>query len=82
MRTPISCSATPRDFAQRFNGEPDYFAAGKERDQWVLTTNFVPDAVNLPLAMAHERGAGGGHIRFNLARASTGAHMYQFPVAT
>jgi oxalate decarboxylase/phosphoglucose isomerase-like protein (cupin superfamily) len=71
-----------RDFAQRFNGEPDYFAAGKERDQWVLTTNFVPDAVNLPLAMAHERGAGGGHIRFNLARASTGAHMSQFPVAT
>ena len=30
----------------------------------LLKTNFVADAVNLPLIEAKERGAGGGHIRF------------------
>jgi oxalate decarboxylase/phosphoglucose isomerase-like protein (cupin superfamily) len=71
-----------RDFKGRFNGEPDYFAAGKERHEWTLNTNFIPDAVNLPLAIANERGAGGGHIRFNLARSSLAGHISQFPVAT
>jgi len=71
-----------RDFAGRFNGEPDYFAAGKEVSGWTLTTNFIPDALNLPLPIAEERGAGGGHIRFSLARSSQQAHISQFPVAT
>jgi len=71
-----------RDFKGRFNGEPDYFAAGKEVSGWTLTTNFIPDALNLPLPLAEERGAGGGHIRFNLARSSLQAHISQFPVAT
>ena len=59
-----------RDFKGRFSGEPDYFAAGKELQGWTLTTNFIADALNLPLPIAEERGAGGGHIRFSLARAS------------
>jgi len=71
-----------RDFKGRFNGEPDYFAAGKEVSGWTLTTNFIPDALILPLPIAEERGAGGGHIRFNLARSSLQAHISQFPVAT
>ena len=71
-----------RDFKNRFSGEPDYFAAGKERQEWTLETNFIADAVNLPLAIAEERGAGGGHIRFNLAKASLSGHISQFPVAT
>jgi oxalate decarboxylase/phosphoglucose isomerase-like protein (cupin superfamily) len=71
-----------RDFKNRFSGEPDYFAAGKERQEWTLETNFIADAVNLPLAIADERGAGGGHIRFNLAKASLSGHISQFPVAT
>src|SRR5258708_28174941 len=42
---------SPRhDFKSRFNGEPDYFAAGKEQQDWTLTTNFIPHTVNLPLA--------------------------------
>ena len=71
-----------RDFKNRFSGEPDYFAAAKERQEWTLETNFIADAVNLPLAVAEERGAGGGHIRFNLAKASLSGHISQFPVAT
>ena len=73
---------TAHDFAGRFNGEPDYFAAGTKRQGWTLETNFIPDAVNLPLALAEERGAGGGHMRFNLARASVAGHISQFPVGT
>ena len=51
---------TPRDFPARFSGEPDYFSNKGEQDGFLLRTNFVPDAVNLPLISAKERGAGGG----------------------
>ncbi|MFZ9501953.1 MAG: cupin domain-containing protein [Beijerinckiaceae bacterium] len=73
---------TPRDFAKRFSGEPDYFAAKGEQDGFLLRTNFVPDAVNLPLITAKERGAGGGHIRFNMAKGAMASHISQFPVGT
>ena len=70
------------DFKQRFNGEPDYFANKGEQDGFRLVTNFVPDAVNLPLISAKERGAGGGHIRFNMAKGSMNSHISQFPIGT
>jgi oxalate decarboxylase/phosphoglucose isomerase-like protein (cupin superfamily) len=70
------------DFANRFGGEPDYFAEGGEQQGFLLQTNFVSDAVNLPLITAKERGAGGGHIRFNMARGSMNSHISQFPTAT
>jgi oxalate decarboxylase/phosphoglucose isomerase-like protein (cupin superfamily) len=73
---------TQRDFPNRFNGEPDYFTAKGEQNGFLLTTNFVADAVNLPLISANERGAGGGHIRFNMARASLASHISQFGVGT
>lgn len=73
---------TPRDFKDRFNGEPDYFTSKGEQDGFLLRTNFVPDAVNLQLISAAERGAGGGHIRFNMARGSMASHISQFPVGT
>ncbi len=73
---------TKRDFPGRFNGEPDYFADGGEQDGLLLRTNFVADAVNLPLIYAKERGAGGGHIRFSMARGSMNSHISQFPTAT
>jgi hypothetical protein len=47
-----------------------------------LTTNFVTDAVNIPLITATERGAGGGHIRFNMAKGSMNSHISQFPIGT
>src|SRR6266403_1760352 len=70
------------DFKDRFNGEPDYFSAKGEQKGLLLQTNFVADAVNLPLISAKERGAGGGHIRFNMAKGSMNSHISQFPVGT
>jgi hypothetical protein len=73
---------TSYDFKARFAGEPDYFAPKTEPKGFLLPTNFVPDAVNLPLISAKERGAGGGHIRFNMAKGSMSSHISQFPVGT
>ena len=72
--------STAYDFKNRFAGEPDYFSAKGEQKGFLLTTNFVPDAVSLPLISAKERGAGGGHIRFNMARGTIASHISQFPV--
>ncbi|HZS63609.1 MAG TPA: cupin domain-containing protein [Xanthobacteraceae bacterium] len=73
---------TKHDFKSRFAGEPDYFSAKGEQKGLLLETNFVADAVNLPLISAKERGAGGGHIRFNMARGSMNSHISQFPTST
>ena len=73
---------TKRDFPDRFGGEPDYFANKGEQKGLLLDTNFVADAINLPLIAAKERGAGGGHIRFNMAKGSMNSHISQFPVGT
>jgi oxalate decarboxylase/phosphoglucose isomerase-like protein (cupin superfamily) len=73
---------TAHDFKTRFAGEPDYFSAKGEQKGLLLETNFVPDAVNLPLITAKERGAGGGHIRFNMAKGSMNSHISQFPIGT
>ena len=70
------------DFKNRFAGEPDYFSPKSEQKGFLLDTNFVADAVNLPLISAKERGAGGGHIRFNMAKGSMNSHISQFPVGT
>jgi hypothetical protein len=73
---------TPFDFKNRFNGEPDYFANRGTQKGLLLETNFVADAVSLPLMSAKERGAGGGHIRFKLAKGSMNCHISEFPIAT
>ena len=73
---------TAHDFKSRFSGEPDYFANKGEQKGLLLQTNFVSDAVNLPLIEAKERGAGGGHIRFAMANGSMNSHISQFPIGT
>jgi hypothetical protein len=73
---------TQHDFKERFAGEPDYFSNKGEQKGFLLTTNFVPDAPNIPLITAKERGAGGGHIRFNMAKGSMNSHISQFPIGT
>jgi oxalate decarboxylase/phosphoglucose isomerase-like protein (cupin superfamily) len=71
---------TNRDFPDRFNGEPDYFSNKGEQKGFALSANMVPDAVNIPLITAKERGAGSGHIRFNMAKGAMPSHISQFPV--
>ena len=73
---------TKYDFKERFDGEPDYFANKGEQKGLLLDTNFVADAINLPLFAAKERGAGGGHIRFTMAKGSMNSHISQFPIGT
>ena len=73
---------TQYDFNNRFSGEPDYFADKGEQKGLLMETNFVADAVNLPLISAKERGAGGGHIRFSMAKGSMNSHISQFPMCT
>jgi oxalate decarboxylase/phosphoglucose isomerase-like protein (cupin superfamily) len=73
---------TKYDFKSRFSGEPDYFSNKGEQKGLLLDTNFVADAVNIPLVNAKERGAGGGHIRFSMAKGSMNSHISQFPVST
>lgn len=73
---------TSYDFKNRFAGEPDYFAPTGTQKGLLLDTNFVADAVSLPLIEAKERGAGGGHTRFSMARGSMNSHISQFPVGT
>ena len=70
------------DFRGRFAGESNYFANGGEQKGLLLDTNFVADAINLPLIAAKERGAGGGHIRFSMAKGSMNSHISQFPIGT
>jgi oxalate decarboxylase/phosphoglucose isomerase-like protein (cupin superfamily) len=74
--------ATHYDFKNRFAGESDYFANKGEQKGLLLDTNFVADAINLPLIPAKERGAGGGHIRFSMAKGSMNSHISQFPIGT
>lgn len=73
---------TAYDFKNRFAGESNYFANGGEQKGLLLDTNFVADAINLPLIAAKERGAGGGHIRFSMAKGSMNSHISQFPTGT
>jgi oxalate decarboxylase/phosphoglucose isomerase-like protein (cupin superfamily) len=73
---------TKHDFKERFDGEPEYFANKGEQKGLLLDTNFVADAINLPLFAAKERGAGGGHTRFSMAKGSMNSHISQFPVGT
>ena len=68
------------DFLDRFNGEPGYFSGKGEQQGLLLDTNFVADAINLPLVAATERGAGGSHIRFSMARGHMNSHISQFGV--
>jgi oxalate decarboxylase/phosphoglucose isomerase-like protein (cupin superfamily) len=81
-RDPDFVFNTKRDFPDRFNGEPDYFSAKGEQEGFLLDTNFVGDAINLPLVTANSRGADGGHIRFNMAKGAMPSHISQFPVGT
>jgi len=51
---------TPRDFTDRFDGDPEYFSGkGKAYPGRVWDTNFIADARNFALEDWKERGGGG-----------------------
>ena len=69
LRRPRFRFNSKHDFPNRFSGQPDFSNKGEQKGL-LLETNFVADAVSLPLISAKERGAGGGHIRFKMAKGS------------
>ena len=82
-RTSTSCSTRSTTSSDRFNGEPDYFATKGEQKGLLLETNFVADAVNLPLDLGE--GARRRRRRISAStwpRGSMNSHISQFPVGT
>lgn len=73
----------PYMFSDRFGGEDAYFSGeGKLYTRRIWETNFVADAINMPLYGWKERGAGGVNVMLELAQNTTAAHISQFPVGT
>jgi mannose-6-phosphate isomerase-like protein (cupin superfamily) len=76
------------DFTDRFRGEADYFThegtvyRRPDTTQKIWETNFVSDVYNLHLYEWVERGAGGRHMKFELANNTLIAHVSEFPVGT
>ncbi len=74
---------TPFNFEDRVAGEDAYFSGnGKLYTRRVWETNFVPDAVHMPLYSWKERGGGGINVMLELAQNSMGSHISQFQVGT
>src|SRR5688572_28446327 len=77
---------TPFKFDDRFAGQDNYFSeegkVWKNRRNFVLETNFVPDTLGIQLYHWKERGAGGKNIMFELAHNTMAAHISEFPVGT
>jgi len=77
---------TPFTFDDRFSGQDNYFAdegkLWKNRRNFILETNFVPDTHGIELYSWKERGAGGRNIMFELAGNTMAAHISEFPVGT
>lgn len=73
---------TPYEFADRYNGEPDYFSgAGKSYPGRILETSFITDARAVELQEWKERGQGTNRM-LEMANGVMAAHISEFPVAT
>lgn len=84
-------------FRDRYNGEPGYFGAGKDKFHHKQTTpetseiargvhtwdsGFVPDARTIGLAVVKERGEGNSRIELQLSDNTMQAHISEFDVGT
>jgi mannose-6-phosphate isomerase-like protein (cupin superfamily) len=73
----------PFSFSDRFGGEEGYFSGdGTLYKRRVWETNFVADAINMPLYEWKERGGGGRNVMFELTQNTTAAHISEFQVGT
>jgi hypothetical protein len=73
----------PYVFADRYNGEDDYFSdAGQRIDSNAWRTNFIPDMRSFKLDSRPGRGAGGFLTSFALANNAMAAHCSEFPPGT
>lgn len=73
----------PFQFTDRFSGEQNYFSGnGKLHTHRKLLTNFVANAIDLPLYDYLTRGAGGVNAHIHMANNVTGTHISEFPVGT
>src|SRR6202008_2438106 len=74
---------TPRDFTDRFDGDPEYFSGkGKAYPGRVWDTNFIADARTFALEDWKERGAAGKNVMLEMANGSMAAHISEFPIGT
>ena len=74
---------SPVGFKDRFGGEADYFSGGGTlyvRRVW--ESNFIPNAVDMPLYDFKERGAGNINVFLEMAGNNTKSHISEFPIGT
>lgn len=84
-------------FRDRYEGEADFFGAGKDKLHSKNTTSeeseikggvytwesgFIPDARTIGLAVTKERGSGNSRIELQLAENTMQAHISEFEVGT
>jgi quercetin dioxygenase-like cupin family protein len=71
------------DFKDRYNNEPDYFAANKRVRQRWDRTNFVRDIRSTEVVLWEERGEGNASMFWEMAgNTILEPHISEFPVAT
>ena len=70
-------------FRGRYSGEEDYFSGkGKLFKRRIWESNFIANAVDMPLYGWKERGAGGVNAMLEMANNNMKSHISEFPVGT
>lgn len=70
-------------FRGRYSGEEDYFSGkGKLFKRRIWESNFIANAIDMPLYGWKERGAGGVNAMLEMANNNMKSHISEFPVGT
>lgn len=69
-------------FANRYNGEDDFFSNPGERVGGQWKTNFVPNLRSFETHPSPRRGANGSGMAFSMSGNSCGVHISEFPAGT
>ncbi len=73
-------------FADRYDGEPDYFEARDDRylaannRQWIWETNFIPDARKALIDAQEQKGAGVNITQFEISNNTLIGHLAEWPM--